>query len=44
MSKKTALQVAERTLIVSNLDKVLYPDVGFTEAHVSDVRGRFLFP
>lgn len=36
MSKKTELRVAGRTLLVSNLDKVLYPDVGFTKAQVID--------
>ncbi len=36
MSKKTELEVAGRTLQVSNLDKVLYPDPGFTKAQVID--------
>lgn len=36
MSKKTELHVAGRTLLVSNLDKVLYPEVGFTKAQVID--------
>jgi bifunctional non-homologous end joining protein LigD len=36
MSKKTELNVAGRTLVVSNLDKVLYPEAGFTKAQVID--------
>src|SRR5690242_12839121 len=36
MSKKTELQVDGKTLVVSNLDKVLYPDTGFTKADVID--------
>jgi bifunctional non-homologous end joining protein LigD len=36
MSKKTELKVEGRTLLVSNLDKVLYPEVGFTKAQVID--------
>jgi bifunctional non-homologous end joining protein LigD len=36
MSKKTELEVAGKTLLVSNLDKVLYPEVGFTKAQVID--------
>ncbi len=36
MSTKTELRVAGRTLLVSNLDKVLYPEVGFTKAQVID--------
>src|SRR5438874_8896248 len=36
MSAKTELNVAGRTLLVSNLDKVLYPEVGFTKAQVID--------
>lgn len=36
MSKKSELRIAGRTLEVSNLDKVLYPEVGFTKAHVID--------
>jgi bifunctional non-homologous end joining protein LigD len=33
---KATLKVANRTLEVSNLDKVLYPDVGFTKGQVID--------
>jgi bifunctional non-homologous end joining protein LigD len=36
MSKKTELNVEGRTLLVSNLDKVLYPEAGFTKAQVID--------
>ena len=36
MSKKTELNVAGRTLMVSNIDKVLYPEVGFTKGQVID--------
>jgi bifunctional non-homologous end joining protein LigD len=36
MSAKTELNVAGRTLLVSNLDKVLYPEAGFTKAQVID--------
>ena len=36
MSKKSELQVGDRTLTVSNLDKVLYPEAGFTKAQVID--------
>lgn len=36
MSKKSELHVAGRTLLVSNLDKVLYPETGFTKAQVID--------
>ncbi len=36
MSKKTELDVAGRKLLVSNLDKVLYAEVGFTKAQVID--------
>lgn len=35
-SKKSELKVGGRTLVVSNLEKVLYPDVGFTKAQVID--------
>ena len=31
MSKKTELIVEDRTLMVSNLEKVLYPKDGFTK-------------
>lgn len=36
MSKKSELIVDNRTLQVSNLDKVLYPKAGFTKAQVID--------
>lgn len=36
MSKKSELNVDGRTLQVSNLDKVLYPETGFTKAHLID--------
>lgn len=36
MSKKAQLIVDDRTLQVSNLDKVLYPKAGFTKAQVID--------
>jgi bifunctional non-homologous end joining protein LigD len=36
MSKKSELEVGGRTLTVSNLDKVLYPEAGFTKAQVID--------
>lgn len=36
MSKKSQLAVAGKTLEVSNLDKVLYPEAGFTKAQVID--------
>jgi bifunctional non-homologous end joining protein LigD len=35
-SKKTAVEVGHRQLTLSNLDKVLYPAVGFTKAQVID--------
>jgi bifunctional non-homologous end joining protein LigD len=36
MSKKTEIEVGGRKLTVSNLDKVLYPEVGFTKQQVID--------
>lgn len=36
MGKKTELSVAGRKLLVSNLEKVPYPEAGFTKAHVID--------
>jgi len=36
MGKKTELEIEGRKLMVSNLDKVLYPEVGFTKANVID--------
>lgn len=35
MAKRT-VEIDGRQLVVSNLDKVLYPEVGFTKAHVLD--------
>jgi bifunctional non-homologous end joining protein LigD len=35
-AQKVAVQVDGRTLMLSNLDKVLYPDVGFTKGEVLD--------
>ena len=35
-SKKTDLTVEGRTLQVSNLDKLMYPEAGVTKAHVID--------
>ena len=36
MSEKVQVQVEGRTLTLSNLDKVLYPEVGFTKGEVLD--------
>lgn len=36
MSTKSEIEVAGRRLTVSNLDKVMYPEVGFTKAQVID--------
>ena len=36
MAKKAELDVEGRKLAVSNLDKVLYPEVAFTKAQVID--------
>jgi bifunctional non-homologous end joining protein LigD len=36
MGKKSSLEIDRRTLQVSNLDKVMYPEVGFTKANVID--------
>jgi bifunctional non-homologous end joining protein LigD len=36
MSKHSELTIAGRTLPVSNLDKILYPEAGFTKAQVID--------
>jgi bifunctional non-homologous end joining protein LigD len=36
MSKKTEIEVAGKKLLVSNLDKVLYPETGFTKGQVID--------
>jgi bifunctional non-homologous end joining protein LigD len=35
-TKRTAVEVGSRTLTLSNLEKVLYPAVGFTKAQVID--------
>ncbi len=40
MSERVEVSVGERTLSLSNLDKVLYPDVGFTKAQVIDYYAR----
>jgi bifunctional non-homologous end joining protein LigD len=36
MGKKSSLEIDGRTLQVSNLDKVMYPEAGFTKADVID--------
>jgi bifunctional non-homologous end joining protein LigD len=36
MSKKTEILIGQKKLTVSNLDKVLYPEVGFTKGQVID--------
>ena len=36
----TQVQVGERTLSLSNLDKVLYPNAGFTKGQVIDYYAR----
>jgi bifunctional non-homologous end joining protein LigD len=36
MSRKSELKVGRQTIVVSNLDKVLYPDTHFTKAQVID--------
>jgi bifunctional non-homologous end joining protein LigD len=36
MSRKTEIEVAGRKLLISNLEKVLYPEAGFTKAQVID--------
>jgi bifunctional non-homologous end joining protein LigD len=36
MSKKVEIQVEGKKLIVSNLEKVLYPETGFTKGQVID--------
>ena len=35
-SKRVSVQVEDRELSLSNLDKVLYPEAGFTKAQVID--------
>jgi bifunctional non-homologous end joining protein LigD len=47
VAKRVAVRVGDRTLELSNLDKVLYPEVGFTKAEVIDYYSRiapFLLP
>src|SRR4051812_35859282 len=47
MGKKSALQIGGRTLQLSNLDKVMYPEAGFTKADVIDFYikvGEFILP
>jgi bifunctional non-homologous end joining protein LigD len=39
-SSKVAVEVEGRTLTLTNLDKVLYPDVGFTKGEVIDYYAR----
>jgi bifunctional non-homologous end joining protein LigD len=39
-SPKVSVEVGGRTLQLSNLDKVLYPHVGFTKAQVIDYYAR----
>lgn len=39
-SKRVAVQVDGRELSLSNLDKVLYPEAGFTKAQVVDYYSR----
>ena len=36
MGKKSELEIEGRKLMVSNLDKILYPEAGFTKANVID--------
>ncbi len=36
MSAKTELTIGDQKLTVSNLQKVLYPDAGFTKGEVID--------
>lgn len=40
MSERVQVAVGDRTLSLSNLDKVLYPEVGFTKAQVIDYYAR----
>ncbi|MEO6088375.1 MAG: DNA ligase D [Umezawaea sp.] len=47
LAKRVAVRVGDRRLELSNLDKVLYPEVGFTKAEVIDYYSRiapFLLP
>ena len=39
-SERVEVRVADRTLSLSNLDKVLYPEVGFTKSQVIDYYAR----
>jgi bifunctional non-homologous end joining protein LigD len=36
MAKQSILQVAGRDVNLSNLDKVMYPEVGFTKGQIID--------
>ncbi|MBW3663831.1 MAG: non-homologous end-joining DNA ligase [Actinobacteria bacterium] len=40
MSERQVVEIGGRELSLSNLDKVLYPDAGFTKAHVIDYYAR----
>ncbi|MGB5760385.1 MAG: non-homologous end-joining DNA ligase [Acidimicrobiales bacterium] len=40
MGERVEVSVGERTLSLSNLDKVLYPEVGFTKAQIIDYYAR----
>ena len=40
MAADTTVEVAGRRLSLSNLDKVMYPEVGFTKAEVIDYHAR----
>jgi len=40
VAKRVAVRVGDRRLELSNLDKVMYPDVGFTKAEVIDYYSR----
>ena len=39
-SKRVEVQIAGRSLSLSNLDKLIYPDAGFTKGHVIDYYSR----
>ena len=40
MRAETAITIEGKKLALSNLDKVLYPSVGFTKAQVIDYSGQ----
>lgn len=40
MAERVEVAIGERTLSLSNLDKVLYPEVGFTKAQIIDYYAR----